>query len=530
MKSILLTTLNARFSHASLALRYLKANLNEYEAQTGLIEFTIKTNPQQIVERLLAEEPRVIGFGIYIWNVIQTTEVIRALRTRAPGVILVVGGPEVSHDLSDLELLEHVDHVVQGEGEQTFYELCCSLLSSEKTKPNHGNPLQVLQGPSAREPTAVGRSAQVWEPVLPDLNSIRLPYELYTDKDIAHRNIYVEASRGCPFRCEFCLSSLDQQVRPIPLEPFFAQLQRLIDRGARVFRFIDRTFNLKISTSQRILRFFLSQELDDLFLHFEMVPDRFPGELRSLIEQFPPGAVQFEIGIQTINPDVAKLIRRRMDLETTKENLTYLRQHTGVHIHADLIVGLPGENRASFFSGFDWLYKQSPHEIQVGVLKKLRGAPVARYQESHAMIYSKIAPYEILSTTDINEAEMKKLKRFSRYWDLYGNSGRFSQGLDLLMKTGRSPAQTFERFSSYSYEKLQSLHGLSLLRLMENLYQYCIEEIGLPPSMVRKALAHDYTKDSPRSLPRFLKGDGLAVAFQSTNPRMGQSRQSRHLR
>lgn len=529
MTSIVLTTLNARYSHASLALRYLQANLKEYENDSTIVEFTIKSNPADVVERLLAQSPRVIGFGVYIWNVHQTTQVIEHIRQVAPDIRLVAGGPEVSHDLDGLELVNHVDHIVQGEGESSFYRICQESFNGKAAqKSEMRGALPVLSATQEPPDRLDASGPRVWRSELPELTELHLPYAKYTDDDIAHRNIYVEASRGCPFRCQFCLSSLDKQVRQFPLEDLFDAFQALIDRGARTFRFIDRTFNLKPSVSEKILRFFLEQSATDFFLHFEMVPDRFPSELRDLILQFPPGAVQFEIGIQTTNAKVAALIDRRMDLAATQQNLAFLTQQTNVHIHADLIVGLPGEDRSSFFQGFDWLYGQRPHEIQVGVLKKLRGAPIARHEDTFEMVFSESAPYEIMSTKDIDSNEMIALKRFARYWDLYGNSGRFTKGLALVLQGAESPAAVFARFSEFSYERMRTLHGLSLLDLVENIFVFAVENLGVKADVVQGALAEDYTKDSPRPLPGFLKGAKVNVDRRSYETLGGQQRQSRH--
>ena len=267
---------------------------------------------------------------------------------------------------------------------------------------------------------------------LPDFSQIVLPYDFYTADDIAHRIIYVEASRGCPFTCEFCLSSLDIPVRQVPLPALLGQLQRLLDRGVKQFKFVDRTFNLNAGVSKTILEFLLDRYQPGYFFHFEMVPDRLPEALREVIAKFPPGALQFEVGVQTFNEEVSRRISRRQDYQKLEDNFRFLRKETGVHIHADLIAGLPGETLESFAAGFDRLIALGPQEIQVGILKRLRGTPIARHDAEWQMIYNPYPPYEILQNRLIDFSAMQRLRRFARYWDLVGNSGNFVETTPLI--------------------------------------------------------------------------------------------------
>ncbi len=233
MASIVLSTLNSRYSHAALGLRYLRANLGALRDDSVIREFVVRTPAPAIVDALLAERPRIVGFGVYIWNVLQTAEVIRQLKAREPGIVVVIGGPEVSHEVEAQEICRLADHVVTGWGDVTFARLAAALLN----------------GPRPLSRVHAGEQ--------PPLEHLALPYGEYTDADLANRTVYVEASRGCPFKCEFCLSALDRTAWPFPLEPLLAELSHLHERGARHFKFVDRTFNLKVATSVRILEFFL---------------------------------------------------------------------------------------------------------------------------------------------------------------------------------------------------------------------------------------------------------------------------------
>ena len=286
MPEIVLTTLNAKYIHAAFGLRYLFANLGPLQSRSCLVEFDINQRPLDIAERLLAHNPKIIGFGVYIWNVAPTTEVIAAIKRVRPEIKIILGGPEVSYEIENQPIVQLADHVITGEADLKFAEVCGQLLAG-KPPANKIIPAE-----------------------LPEFSRIALPYDLYTDDDIAHRIIYIEASRGCPFTCEFCLSSLDIPVRQVPLPVLLGQMQRLLNRGVKQFKFVDRTFNLNATTSKSILEFFLERYQPGHFFHFEMIPDRLPEALREVIAKFPSGALQFEVGIQTFNETVGALISR----------------------------------------------------------------------------------------------------------------------------------------------------------------------------------------------------------------------------
>jgi radical SAM superfamily enzyme YgiQ (UPF0313 family) len=304
---IVLTTLNAKFIHAAFGLRYLLANLGELKPCARLAEFDINQRPLDIAESLLAHHPKIIGFGIYIWNVESTAEVIAAIKRIRPEIKIILGGPEVSYETEQQEIVQLADHVITGEADLKFAEVCRVLLNLAPLTPS----LSPSDGERVAKPGEGSTLPKIIAAGPPDFSQLALPYDLYTDDDIAHRIIYVEASRGCPFTCEFCLSSLDIPVRQIPLGKILAELQHLMERGLKQFKFVDRTFNLNIGFSKTILEFFLARYQPGHFFHFEMIPDRLPESLREIIAKFLPGALQFEVGIQTFNPEVAALISRR---------------------------------------------------------------------------------------------------------------------------------------------------------------------------------------------------------------------------
>jgi len=269
-----------------------------------------------------------------------------------------------------------------------------------------------------------------------------------------------------------------------------------------------------------------------LVLHFEMIPDRLPAELRELIERFPPGSLQLEVGVQTFNPTVAAAISRRQDYARLEENFRFLRGQTGVHLHADLIVGLPGETVESFATGFDRLVGLRPQEIQVGMLKRLRGTPISRHDAAWGMVYSPLPPYEILQNKLIDFATMQRLRRFARYWDLIGNSGNFVATTPLVWAGGGSPFAGFLRLSEWLYAREGRLHGILLTRLMEQVFIYLTTLRGLPERVVAETLWRDFQRGERAELPPFLRPHLPPTEVATPAARHGKNRttlrQSRH--
>ena len=528
MPDIVLTTLNAKFIHAAFGLRYLFANLGDLQPRAVIAEFDINLRPLDIAEALLAREPKIIGFGIYIWNVEETIEVVAGIKRIRPEIKIILGGPEVSYETEGQPIVELADHVITGEADLKFADVCRQLL-------NHESPLTPSLSPSDGERVAKPSEGSILPKIipakLPEFSRIALPYDFYTEADIAHRIVYVEASRGCPFTCEFCLSSLDIPVRQVPLDKFLAAIQKLLDRGLKQFKFVDRTFNLNIATSKSLLEFFLARYQPGMFFHFEMIPDRLPSELREVIAKFPPGSLQFEVGIQTFNPEVGALISRRQNYERLADNFNFLRSETRVHIHADLIVGLPGETLESFAAGFDQLIALGPQEIQVGILKRLRGTPIVRHDAQWQMVYHAQPPYEILQNRLLDFATMQRLRRFAKYWDLVGNSGNFVTAAPLLWNNGASPFNNFLRFSDWLYAKLNRTDSIALARLMELLFEFLTVELKLETKIVAGIFWQDWQRAGRRETPEFLREflPPETVAHSRPAKNMLPRRQSRHL-
>jgi radical SAM superfamily enzyme YgiQ (UPF0313 family) len=458
MSAIVLATINAKWIHPSLALRLLKANLGSLETHCTILEFALRQPLKEKTAPIIAEHPRLIGLSVSIWNHLATLELLKALEaewkneTQSPFVVL--GGPEVSWLSEDAEIFRYADYVIRGEGEESFRSLCFELLgeSHANVEEKIGKTILIGQGDA-----------------IVNVNEISSPYRLYTDEDLTRKLIYVEASRGCPFSCEFCLGSSRnlaamQKVREFPLEPFLADMECLIKRGAKTFKFLDRTFNMDIDRAQRIIEFFYNHIIGRIndrpfCVHFEMVPSRFPESLKELLRRFPAGTLRLELGIQTFNTQTRALLQMSGNIDEELKTLEFLREKTSAILHVDLIAGLQGEGLASFKSGFDRLWQvlskqdedKTPggtFEIQLGILKCLPGTPIARHNETCKMKYSAAPPYEVIETGALSAAELDKIKNFARFWELIVNRAPFP----VLLPAGKP---VFDRFMDISDKLLE---------------------------------------------------------------------------
>jgi radical SAM superfamily enzyme YgiQ (UPF0313 family) len=455
---ILLAAINAKWIHPSLALRLLKANLGPLADRCEIIEFALRQPLAEQIAPILAARPRILGLSVSIWNHRATLELLKALRQTGDAAarpVIVLGGPEVSFLPPDAEIFRYADYCVRGEGEAAFRSLCAELVNNGSRKRMSQAAGVVFVNPD-------------FQPV--NTETIRSAYRLYTDEDLRKKLIYVEAGRGCPCSCEFCLSAARPgaaagvaPVREFPLEPFLAEMDALIRRGARTIKFLDRTFNLNITRARRIMEFFLERlnavdgtNAAPFTVHFEMIPSRFPPELRETLARFPPGSLRLEIGIQTLNSEAAARVGRAADPAAELETLRLLRETTNAVIHADLIAGLPGEDLASFGRGFDrlWAALSAPAhagtpsgagavEIQLGILKLLPGAPIARHSAAAGMRYNPAPPYEVIETAALSAGDLARIGNFARFWELIVNRS-------LLPLDDMAGQPVFDRFMALS--------------------------------------------------------------------------------
>jgi radical SAM superfamily enzyme YgiQ (UPF0313 family) len=479
MNKIALIAINARYSHTSLGMRYLRANLGPLRDDSTLLEFTLHDPPSSIAVRILQDQPALIAIGVYIWNRLQVEKVVNILRATAPGIPIVLGGPEISFDTTSA-LATAVACVVCGEGDMVFRTICEAMLSG--------------QSPHAVVPA-----------VQPDLAEIVLPYDEYSEDDLANRIVYVETSRGCAYGCEYCISAINPGVRHFDLDRVLPAFGRLLERGALRFKFVDRSFNLAPDHACRVLDFFLARWKPGMCLHLEMTPDRIAPSLRTRILQFPPGGLHIEVGIQTFTEEVARRVGRDTDFEAAAEGIRFLVNEAKAEVHADLIAGLPGETPQTFETGIDRLIALHPSEMQVGILKRLPGALITRHEKERALRFRPTAPYDVQSTSAMDEVYIGNIRRFAMHWDRIVNRKWFPRTIPLLLEQQPSAFHAFDQFSRL-VERQLGLSGFGMVDTAHILYKLLTEVHMLPPDEVRPSLQADYLSDGRRfGVPHFMR-------------------------
>lgn len=466
---VVLAALNAKFIHTSLALRYLKAYCqNDFDIE--LAEYTIKDPAINIVSDIFVRDPDVVGFSCYIWNIEETLRIVRMLRKIRPGISIVLGGPEVSYDTELwLERNPEIDFIVKGEGEETLHQLLSELAGDRK--------FHFLPGLAYRKEGEI-RTMPV--PAKPDLKEIPSPYRFAEDrKDLGRRIVYFETSRGCPFSCQFCLSSIESGVRYFDIEWVKQELLYLIESGARTIKFVDRTFNLKRDYAMDMFRFLIEHHGGCVF-QFEITADIMrPEVLEFLTEHAPAGIFRFEIGVQSTNDLTNDLVKRRQNFDILSRNVTIIRNSDKITQHLDLIAGLPEEDYASFRNTFNDVFALAPEELQLGFLKMLRGTGLRADAEKYGYTYMDAAPYEILGNDVLPFSDLVRIKRVEDVLEKYWNDHRADYTVRYLIKDVFSSAfDFFQQFGDYwaaqGWEKIGHQLEDLFVRLQQFLKSECL--------------------------------------------------------
>ncbi|MEC0238589.1 B12-binding domain-containing radical SAM protein [Paenibacillus dokdonensis] len=437
---VILTTLNAKFIHTSLAIRLLKA-YSEHEFDIELTEYTIKDPVMNIVSDLFQREPDVIGFSCYIWNIEETLRVIDIVRKVMPGVKIILGGPEVSYDTGIwMDRARGVDFIVMGEGEETLHHLLQVIEGDRK--------YHFVYGIAYRKGDEV-----IINPPRPksDLNLLPTPHRFQEDiSNLGKRIVYFETSRGCPFQCQFCLSSIENGVRYYDIERVKADITYLIDNGAKIIKFLDRTFNINHTYAMEMFKFLIENNRGCVF-QFEITADIMrPEVLQYLADNAPEGIFRFEIGVQSTNDPTNVLVKRRQNFEKLSRTVNIIKNSGRIAQHLDLIAGLPEEDYDTFRKTFNDVFALRPEELQLGFLKMLRGTGLRMNAEKYDYTYMDQAPYEILGSHKLSFGDIVRLKRLEDVLEKYWNAHRLDHTLNYLMKHEfESPFDFFQEFGDY---------------------------------------------------------------------------------
>lgn len=431
---IVLVSLNAKYIHSNLALRYLRAALEPDYPDVHLVELQSSDDLRKSAARIYALQPSVLGFSCYIWNVQPTLALVRDLKQVMPHIQVVLGGPEVGPRANELlQQVPEVDFVVAGEGEAAFLRLLNSLQTGKK----------------AAIPGIYGRSVdgnRACEPQVKPLPVEQVPIAYHDQEmeELQSKLVYVETSRGCPFRCAYCLSG-SEQVRFFPLERVFTELGTLVAANVPLVKFVDRTFNANPTRALKIMEWLLQKRQDTRF-HFEICADLLDEEFINTLAKVPPNVFQFEIGVQSTDPAVLKAINRKMDFTKVAESVKALRKQDNIHLHLDLIAGLPEQTWESFAKSFDDTIGLLPHMLQLGFLKVLPGTPLQTDTDKYGFRYSSQPPYEVLQSNWLTFEQLNKLHIIEQLVECYYNSGILAYTLPYLWQT-ESPFAFFNRLA-----------------------------------------------------------------------------------
>ncbi len=440
---ILLTTLNSKYVHSNLALKYLYASAEKNSNSIDILEFTINNEEDYIFTELLRKSYDVICFSCYIWNVDKTLCLAENLKKAKPELKILLGGPEVSFDVIPF-MSQHkfIDFIISGEGEAPFSELAETLIEDTQE-------FEKIRGLTYR----MGGKIYV-NPQAPPLHfeSVPFPYlSLVCEED---KVMYYESSRGCPFQCSYCLSSLDRKVRTLSMERVKSDLSYFIYKRVKQVKFIDRTFNWEKKRCFDIMKYLIVSDNGFTNFHFELCGDLLDEELLQLLSTARPGLFQFEIGVQSTNESALRACNRKSDFDMLAENVQRLIVLDNIHIHLDLIAGLPHEDYPSFRKSFNEVYSLKGHQLQLGFLKLIKGAPIREQVEEHEYVYRGQAPYEIISSKYISALALIRLKKIENVLDLYYNRGGFHRTLDFAVETlTETPFDFYEELADYFYLK-----------------------------------------------------------------------------
>lgn len=490
----LLTAINAKYIHSNPAVYSLRAYAGEkLQPYIGLAEYTINNRMEEILGDLYRRRPDVIGFSCYIWNCQLIWELLRELPKVLPDTDIWLGGPEVSFEgekiLADFPM---VTGIMAGEGEETFRELLSCYVDREKGKDADFGEI----------PGLILREGATAERALTDMD--KLPFFYGNLEDFAHRILYYESSRGCPFRCSYCLSSIDKKVRLRSLELVERELQFFLDQKIPQVKFIDRTFNCNRNHAMAVWRYIKEHDNGVTNFHFEVAADGIGEEELALFREMRPGLIQLEVGVQSTNLHTLKEINRSSAIEAIEKAVDGIRGGRNIHLHLDLIAGLPFEGYESFEKSFNDVYRMKPHQLQLGFLKVLKGTLIREKAREYGIAYQSRAPYEVLYTKWLSYGEVLKLKQMEEMVELYYNSNQFTHTLPVLEKEFETPFAMFEKLAGFYAEKGYFTNTPARSYRYQVLLEFALSRAPEREQLYRELLTYDfYLRENAKSRPAF---------------------------
>ena len=494
---ILLAACNAKYIHSNLAVYNLKSCSGEYSSRVVVKEYTINQLRDDILKDIYLEQPDVICFSCYIWNISFVRELVPDLKKILPQVEFWAGGPEVSYDAVEfLKKNPAFFGVMVGEGEETFHELAGYYI---ERKPE---TLSEIRGVAFRDENKDRNIVHTGWRELMDLSKVPFAYSNLTE--FKNRIIYYESSRGCPFSCSYCLSSIDKKLRFRDIELVKKELQFFIDNKVSQVKFVDRTFNCKHDHAMEIWRYITEHDNGITNFHFEISADLLRAEELALMKTMRPGLIQLEIGVQSTNPQTIKAIRRTMDFEKLKRIVEQIHSFGNIHQHLDLIAGLPYEGYDSFHKSFCDVYALHPEQFQLGFLKVLKGSHMMEMTGEYQILYKDREPYEVLSTAWLTYGEILRLKMVESMVEVYYNSGQFKNTLVFLEKYFDDPFRMYEALGRFYEKKGYSEISHSRMRRYEILMEFAGEQKEIPPEALSDVMLLDlYLRENLKSRPSF---------------------------
>lgn len=499
----LLAAVNAKYIHSNPAVYSLKAYAGEeYEKEIEIAEYTINNSQSYILSDLYKRRPDAVAFSCYIWNWRIVRELSEELSKIMPGLPIWMGGPEVSFDAEEiLKECGWITGIMTGEGEETFRELFCLCRRALADGGTIGGNSGKTEGLVCRQGGKIVRTGQR-EPL--DMNS--LPFLYHQPEKFRNRIIYYESSRGCPYRCSYCLSSVERKVRFRNIETVKKELQFLLDAKVAQVKFVDRTFNCFPAHAMEIWKYIDAHDNGITNFHFEIAADRMNEEELTILSQMRPGLVQLEIGIQSANLLTLREIDREADMEKLERIVGRIRGGGNVHVHLDLIAGLPYEDYASFGRSFDTVYAMRPEQLQLGFLKVLKGSPMHERAEKYGIKYTSLPPYEVLCTDWLSYGEICRLKQIEEMVELYYNSNQFTHTLPVLEKSFSSPFSMFEKLAEYYEENGYFLNSPSRAYRYDILLKFALRCGREEETLYKELLTYDiYLRENMKSRPGFAR-------------------------